>query len=188
MRGFQKYGKIEFSWWLFEGRPRQVKNMLPDGLNWLCYFAGSSKSHCENLISFIFLESPHQADVKNVIKSYKHFFGYFNTLKTRCNQLKDLVMKWKSTVSKMNVIDLLLFMTTYKLHILKHKLISIFCIELLLLRNAYCQVYIKLDIVWHICQDKLCLQKLRLHWSKLQLYLIHVWNWAIRSSICSIYF
>ena len=78
--------EIEFSWWFFEGRLRQGKNVLPDRLNWLCYFAGSSKSHCENLISFIFLQSPHQADVKNVIKSYKHFFGYFNSLETRSDK------------------------------------------------------------------------------------------------------
>ena len=44
--------KIESSCWLLEGRLRQCKNMLPDGLNWLCYFAGSSKSHGEN--SFFF--------------------------------------------------------------------------------------------------------------------------------------
>ena len=69
--------KIEFSRWLFEGRPRQGKNVLPDGLNWLCYFAGTSKSHRENSISFIFLESPHQEDMKNVAK-------YFNTLETQC--------------------------------------------------------------------------------------------------------
>ena len=37
--------EIEFSWWFFEGRLRQCKNVLTDGLNWLCYFAGSSKSH-----------------------------------------------------------------------------------------------------------------------------------------------
>ena len=74
--------EIEFSRWLFEGRPRQGKNVLPDGLNWLCYFAGSSKSHRENSISCIFLESPHQVDMKNVVKSSKHFFGYFNTLET----------------------------------------------------------------------------------------------------------
>ena len=74
--------EIEFSRWLFEGRPRQGKNMLPDGLNWLCYLAGSSKSHRENSISCIFLESPHQVDMKNVVKCYKHFFGYFNALKT----------------------------------------------------------------------------------------------------------
>ena len=50
--------EIEFSWWLFEGRLRQGKNMLPDRLNRLCCFAGSSKSHHENSISFVFLESP----------------------------------------------------------------------------------------------------------------------------------
>ena len=55
--------------------------MLPDGLNWLCYFAGSSKSHHENSVSCIFLESPHQVDMKNVVKCYKYFFDYFNALK-----------------------------------------------------------------------------------------------------------
>ena len=81
--------KIEFSCWLFEGRPRQGKDVLPDGLNWLCYFAGSSKSHLENSISFIFLESPHQVDMKKFVKSSKHFFGYFNTLENHSdlNQL-----------------------------------------------------------------------------------------------------
>ena len=74
--------EIEFSGWLFEGRPRQGKNLPADGLNWLCYFAGSSKSHRENSISFIFLESPHQVKMKNDVKSSKHFFGYFNTLET----------------------------------------------------------------------------------------------------------
>ena len=75
--------KIEFSWWLFEGRLRQDKNVLPDELNWLCYFAGNSKSHRENSISFIFLEFPHQVDMKNVVKSSKHFFGYWNTVETQ---------------------------------------------------------------------------------------------------------
>ena len=74
--------EIEFSWWLFEGRPRQGKNVLPDGLNWLCYFAGSSKSHRDNSISFIFLESPHQVDMKNVVKYWKNFLSYFTTLET----------------------------------------------------------------------------------------------------------
>ena len=74
--------EIEFSWWLFEGSLRQGKNVLPYGLNWLCYFAGSSKSHRMNSISFIFLESSHQVDMKNVVKSSKHFFGYFNDLET----------------------------------------------------------------------------------------------------------
>ena len=79
--------EIEFSQWLFEGRPRQGKNVLPDGLNWLCYFAGNSKSHRENSISFIFLDTPHhQVDMKNVFKSSKHFFGYFNDLETHSIQ------------------------------------------------------------------------------------------------------
>ena len=74
--------EIEFSRCFFEGRLMQGKNVLPDGLNWLCYFAGSSKSHRENSISFIFLESPHQVDMKNAVKSSKHFFGHFNTVET----------------------------------------------------------------------------------------------------------
>ena len=64
--------EIEFSRWLFEGRLRQGKNVLPDGLNWLFFFAGSSKR--------FFLESSHKVDMKNVVKSSKHFFGHFNTL------------------------------------------------------------------------------------------------------------
>ena len=68
--------EIEFSRWLFDGRLRQGKNVLPDGLNWLCYLAGNSKSHRENSISFIFLECPHQVNMKNIVKCY------FNALKT----------------------------------------------------------------------------------------------------------
>ena len=60
----------------------QGKNVLPDGLNWLCYFAGSSKSHRENSISFIFWESPHQVDMKIVVKCWKDFLSYFTTLET----------------------------------------------------------------------------------------------------------
>ena len=71
--------EIEFSQWLFESRLRQGKNELPDGLNWLCYFAGSSKSYRENSIFSYFWN---QVDMKNVVKSSKHFFGYFNTLET----------------------------------------------------------------------------------------------------------
>ena len=74
--------EIEFPRWLFEGKLRQGKNVLPDGLNWLCYFAGSLKGHHENSFSCIFLESPHQVDMKNVVKCYKHFF--FDALKTHC--------------------------------------------------------------------------------------------------------
>ena len=78
--------EIEFSRWLFEGRLRQGKNVLPDGLNWLNYFAGSSKSHRENSISFIFLEFSHQVDMKNGVKSSKHFFEYFNTQETHSEE------------------------------------------------------------------------------------------------------
>jgi hypothetical protein len=79
--------EIEFSQWLFEGRLKQCKNVLPDGLNWLFYFAGSSKNHRENSFSFIFLEFPHQVDMKNVVKSSKHFFGYFNTHSVQLEEL-----------------------------------------------------------------------------------------------------
>ena len=74
--------EIEFSPWLFAGRLRKRKNVLPDGLNWLWYFSGVSKRHCENLMSVIFLESRHKVDMKKVVKSSKHFFRYFNTLET----------------------------------------------------------------------------------------------------------
>ena len=40
--------KIEILGWLFENRPRQGKILLPDGLNWLCYFAGNSKNQRDN--------------------------------------------------------------------------------------------------------------------------------------------
>ena len=92
----------EFSRWLFEGRLRQGKNVLPDGLNWLCYLAGSSKSYRDNSISCIFLESPHQVDMENVVKWYKHFFGYFNALKTHSAYVRVFMiittfLTWNST-------------------------------------------------------------------------------------------
>ena len=67
--------KIEFLQWLFEGRLRQGKNVLPDGLNCLCYFAGSSKSHHEISISFIFLESHHQVDMKKISNPSNTYLG-----------------------------------------------------------------------------------------------------------------
>ena len=83
MSRLQKNAKENFfSRWLFEGRLRQGKNVLPDGLNWLCYFAGSSKIHRENSISFIFLECPHQVDMKNVVKCWKDFLSYSTPLET----------------------------------------------------------------------------------------------------------
>ena len=74
--------EIEFSRWFFEGRPRQGKKLLPDWLDWLSYLAGSSKSHRAISISYIFLQSPHQVDMKNVVKWWKDFLLYFTTLET----------------------------------------------------------------------------------------------------------
>jgi hypothetical protein len=54
-------------------RPMQGLFVLPDGLNWLCYFAGSSKSYHENSISCIFLESPYQVDMKSIVKCWNIF-------------------------------------------------------------------------------------------------------------------
>ena len=63
--------------WLFEGRVKQCINVLPYALNWLRYFAGSSKSHHENSICFIFLESPHQVDIKNLVQILQTLFWVF---------------------------------------------------------------------------------------------------------------
>ena len=109
--------EIEFSRWLFEGRLMQGKNVLPDGLNRLCYFAGSSKSHRESSISFIFLESPHQVDMKNIVKSSKQFFGYFNTLETH-SVLQRIIMQFYCQIC----------MTTLAL--------SLFCCESLCVLNV----------------------------------------------------
>ena len=43
---------------------------------------GRGDVQIEKSIPSIFLESPHQLDMKNVVKSSKHFFWYFNTLET----------------------------------------------------------------------------------------------------------
>ena len=52
--------EIEFSQWLFELPAKQHSQFSPSGT--------------------IFLESPHQVDMKIVVKSSKHFFWYFNIL------------------------------------------------------------------------------------------------------------
>ena len=85
--------EIGFSRWLSEGRLRQGKNVLPDGLNWLCYFASNSISHRENSISSIFLESPYQVDMKGIFKCWKDFLWFFTSLKTyRGEWCKDTVV------------------------------------------------------------------------------------------------
>ena len=60
----------------FQGRSTQGKKWLPNGLNWLSYLAGSSKSHYD----FNFLQLfaiPHQADMKT---SLGHIFHGISTL------------------------------------------------------------------------------------------------------------
>ena len=89
--------EIEFTRWLFEGRAKQGKNVLPDGLNWLCYFAGSSKSHRENSISCIFLDSPHQVDMKNVVM-LQTLFLLFQCSKTHCGT--DIVLNARMRASE----------------------------------------------------------------------------------------
>ena len=67
--------------WLIDLRADQGR--VPDWLDWLSYLAGSSKSH-EISIFCIFLQSPHQVDMKNLVKWWKDFLLYFTTLKTYC--------------------------------------------------------------------------------------------------------
>ena len=80
--------EIEFSRWFFELLAKQHSQFSPSGSTFLPCLSLPSKSHRENSISSIFLESPHQVDMKNVVKCQKHFFGYFNALKTHCVQSK----------------------------------------------------------------------------------------------------
>jgi hypothetical protein len=44
------------------------------------------KSHREKIFFCIFLQSPHQVDMKNVVRCQKDFFAYFNALETRGEQ------------------------------------------------------------------------------------------------------
>ena len=74
--------KIEFSRWLFELPAKQHTQFSPSGSTYLPCLSLPSKNHRENSIFSIFLESPHQIDMKNIVKCYKHFFGYFNALET----------------------------------------------------------------------------------------------------------
>ena len=74
--------EIEFSQWFFELPAKQHSQFSPSVSIFLPFLGLPSKSHRENSISSIFLESPHQVDMKNVFQSSKHFLGYFNTLET----------------------------------------------------------------------------------------------------------
>ena len=43
------------------------------------------KGHREKKFFCIFFQSTHQVGMKNIVKCYKDFFGYFNALKTHCD-------------------------------------------------------------------------------------------------------
>ena len=47
----------------------------------------AQKAVVKKPISFIFLESPNQVDMKIVFKYSKHFLGYFHTLETHSDSL-----------------------------------------------------------------------------------------------------
>ena len=72
--------EIEFSRWLFEGRLRQGKNVLPDGPNWLWVFLQATQKAIVKIKFLSYFWNPLIKIMKNVVKSSKHFFGYFNTL------------------------------------------------------------------------------------------------------------
>ena len=43
------------------------------------------KGHREKKNFCIFFQSTHEVGMKNIVKCYKDFFGYFNALKTHCD-------------------------------------------------------------------------------------------------------
>ena len=64
-----------------DGSLSYLQNSTANSAHLVAYFCTAIVCP-QNLISSIFLESTHQVDMKNVVKSSKNFFGYFNTLKT----------------------------------------------------------------------------------------------------------
>ena len=86
MRGFQKYERNWILMVAFWGQ-NQGRAKMCCQTGWIgCATLQVTQSHRDNSISFIFLESPHQVDLKNVVKSFKHFFGYFNTRETHSDR------------------------------------------------------------------------------------------------------
>ena len=69
--------EIEFSRCLFEGKLGQGKNVLPEGQNWLCYFAGNSKSHRENSIFFHIFGIPSSSRHKKRCQLFVRLFCLF---------------------------------------------------------------------------------------------------------------
>ena len=68
MKGMQKCARNLILTMAFWGQTKTGEKVLPDGLDWLCYLAGSWKSHVGCLISCMFL---HQVDMKIVVKCWK---------------------------------------------------------------------------------------------------------------------
>ena len=58
IRGLPKYVRN----WIFKGSQRRRKKVQSDGLDWLCYLAGSSRCHHGNSIYCLFLQFPHKVD------------------------------------------------------------------------------------------------------------------------------
>ena len=88
MRGFQNIEKLNSH----GGFLSYLQNSTADSAHLAVHLhclSLPSKSHRENSISSILLESPHQVDMKNDVKSSIHFFGYFNTLEGYDYKVKD---------------------------------------------------------------------------------------------------
>ena len=94
MRGFQKYEKKLNS---YEGFLSYLQSSTANSAHQAAYFCPALVCP-QNSISSIFLESTHQVDMKNVVKCYKHVFGYFNALKTHGVKIVKFIYSEKATV------------------------------------------------------------------------------------------
>ena len=83
MRGFQKYENGFLSYL------QKYSQFSPSGSMFLPCLSLPSKSHCQNSISSIFLESPHIVDMKNVVKSSQTLFWVFQySTSSHCTERK----------------------------------------------------------------------------------------------------
>ena len=84
MRGFQKYGRNLILTVAFWGQTKARQKCAARWAELTVLFCRYLTQKAIVTIQFLsyFFESPHQVDMKNIVKSSKHFFGYFNTLKT----------------------------------------------------------------------------------------------------------
>ena len=86
--------EIKLSWWLFELPEKQHSLFSLSGSTFLPCLSLPSRSYHDSSISSIFLESPHQVDMKKVVKSSKHILRHFSTLETH----SDLIENWGKMV------------------------------------------------------------------------------------------